>query len=180
MNKNYICNSGANFVTRRKLCLTRLYKFFAEFAWKKSSVLSWEKCFCSEANGRRDVGCLRTALWFFFDTVYRYVLYYSAFERNYWHKWTMIPGYKFPRKKWTTFTMDELREDKALSSPSLKWIKNLALPLPSHHCVDKRLSKNIMDWSHSWVTSLEEEQPSWIGLSIMWGQSFREFSWRFL
>lgn len=123
---------------------------------------------------------LRTALWFFFDTVYRYVLYYSAFERNYWHKWTMIPGYKFPRKKWTTFTMDELREDKALSSPSLKWIKNLALPLPSHHCVDKRLSKNIMDWSHSWVTSLEEEQPSWIGLSIMWGQSFREFSWRFL
>ena len=58
--------------------------------------------------------------------------------------------------------------------------KYLALPLPSHHRFDKRLSKNIMDWSHSWVTSLEEEQPSWIGLSIMWGQSFREFSWRFL
>jgi len=37
-----------------------------------------------------------------------------------------------------------------------------------------------MDWSHSWVTSLEEEQPSWTGLSIMWGQNFREFSWRVL
>ena len=155
MNKNYICNSGANFVTRRKLCLTRLCNFVAEFAWKKSSVLSWEKCFCSQANGRRDVGCSANGtVVLFLHCLYRYVLYYSAFERIYWHKWTMIPGYKFSCKKWTTFTADESREDKALSSPSLWWINIWPSPSPPIIALISGFLKiswigHIHEWRHS-------------------------------
>lgn len=68
MNKTYTCNSGGNFVTRRKLCLTRPYKFFCGICMKKEFSSQLKKtAFVLKQMAAVTSAALQTAG--FFDTV---------------------------------------------------------------------------------------------------------------